>query len=88
MQPIWVDREKSGDFFSGSNKFKYPFYPQRVSLSNPSNQNAEELNTTPGVNSDSDIESSLDENSANYSSSDSEVEEAEVIDSNEECSHF
>ncbi|KAJ4708471.1 RING-type E3 ubiquitin transferase [Melia azedarach] len=75
--PIWVDREKSGDFFSGSNKFKYPFYPQRVSLSNPSNQNAEELNTTPGVNSDSDIESSLDENSANYSSSDSEVEEAE-----------
>ncbi|KAI9192181.1 hypothetical protein LWI28_019302 [Acer negundo] len=73
--PIWAEGEKSIEFYTGTSKSKSPpFYPQRVSLRTAKIQNSGKLTTSTDFNSDSEVESWLDENLANYSSSESDAE--------------
>ncbi|KAJ0031553.1 hypothetical protein Pint_13215 [Pistacia integerrima] len=70
--PIWAEEgEKSVELYPGSSKSKSPsFYPQRIPLSIPEDQNLRKSTRSPLLNSDSELEFSLDD----YSSSDSEAE--------------
>ncbi|KAK3210681.1 hypothetical protein Dsin_015387 [Dipteronia sinensis] len=76
--PIWAEGEASIEFYTGTSESKSPpFYPQRVSLRTAKIQNSGKLTTTATTtdfNSDSEVESWLDENLANYSSSESDAE--------------
>ncbi|KAJ0091091.1 hypothetical protein Patl1_13282 [Pistacia atlantica] len=70
--PIWAEEgEKSVELYPGSSKSKSPsFYPQRIPLSIPEERNLRKSTRSPLLNSDSELEFSLDD----YSSSDSEAE--------------
>lgn len=84
LQPIWAEGERSIEFcsFSGSSKSKSPppSFPQRVSVKALKNSNSRTLTTLPTY-SDSEIDSSLDDDMINCSSSESEAE-LEVIVAN------
>ncbi|XP_043808070.1 putative E3 ubiquitin-protein ligase LIN-1 isoform X3 [Manihot esculenta] len=75
--PIWAEGERSIEFcsFSGSSKSKSPppSFPQRVSVKALKNSNSRTLTTLPTY-SDSEIDSSLDDDMINCSSSESEAE--------------
>ncbi|KAL5768811.1 hypothetical protein ACOSP7_015355 [Xanthoceras sorbifolium] len=73
--PIWAEGERSVEFYTGTGKSKSPpFYPQRVSLITAEIQSSGKLTTSSDFNSDSEVESLLDENSAHYSSSEFDAE--------------
>ncbi|GKV06640.1 hypothetical protein SLEP1_g18509 [Rubroshorea leprosula] len=75
----------SVEFFSsssGSSKSKQPpaYFPQRVSPYILETQNPTALTTPSNPDSDSELDSSLDDNSGNYSYSSESEPEIEVID--------
>ncbi|XP_021277287.1 putative E3 ubiquitin-protein ligase LIN isoform X1 [Herrania umbratica] len=73
--PIWAEGERSGEFYSSSSsKSKSPFFPQRVSLKILKKQNSRTLTTSSNLNSDSELESISEDNSANSCSSEPEAE--------------
>ncbi|XWS17290.1 hypothetical protein CRYUN_Cryun33cG0054600 [Craigia yunnanensis] len=76
--PIWAEGERSVEFYSISSKSKSPpFYPQRVSLNILEKQNSRTLTTSSNLNSDSELESISEDNSANSCSSESEAKKEE-----------
>ncbi|XP_038700840.1 putative E3 ubiquitin-protein ligase LIN isoform X1 [Tripterygium wilfordii] len=78
--PIWTEKERSVELrsTSGSSKFKSPpFYPERISPELLKNQNYRVLKTSPNLYSDSEVGSSLDDNSADYLSMEFEPETQE-----------
>ncbi|EEF48225.1 F-box and wd40 domain protein, putative [Ricinus communis] len=89
--PIWADGERSVEFFSfgGSSRSKFPpsSNPRRVSAKTLKNHYSRALTTSPAVISDSELESSLDDNMVNSSSSESEAE-LEVIVANKNLVQF
>ncbi|XVE54241.1 hypothetical protein DITRI_Ditri03aG0064600 [Diplodiscus trichospermus] len=76
--PIWAEGERSVEFYSSSSSTSTskppPFYPQRVSLDIIKKQNSSTLTTSSNLNSESDLDSVSEDNSANYCSSGSESE--------------
>ncbi|KAL5572637.1 hypothetical protein UlMin_022234 [Ulmus minor] len=79
--PIWAKEERPVEMFkdSGSNKSKsLSFYPKRVSPEILTDQRSSwNLTTSPNLNSDSEVESSLDHTLAGSCSSESEAETEE-----------
>ncbi|PON50525.1 Regulatory associated protein of TOR [Parasponia andersonii] len=76
--PIWTEGDRSIELINNTSSSKsrsLPFYPQRVSSETFSDQiSSWKLTTSPQTNSDSELESSLDDNPADSSSAESEAE--------------